>query len=172
MKTKSKIIAGVATLAIGVGSSLGVTVRNANLAENFAKQNKLITGTVLTESYQNTLVPNPKYNGVVSYSNETVKLDYKYTLKIKTDDERIIGVSIINSYPYGAATKESLDVLIESAEEVGIDNASRISFPRGNMRAKNFLSGSAHNYDKKETSFQENIQMVTKRAYRVKVLIK
>ena len=85
-------------------------------------------------------------------------------LKVRTDDGRIIGVSIIDSEPYGNATKESLDALIEEG--------TRISFPRGNMRAKRFYVGSRHNYDKRETSFQDDTQMVTKRAYRVQVLDK
>jgi|TARA_Y100000296_G_C4999682_1_gene169544 hypothetical protein len=164
MTVKNKVIAGAVALAIGVGSYLGINARSQNLAEDFARQNEPIVGTVLAESYKNTLVPNPERNGLVSYSNETVKLEPKYTLKVRTDDGRTIGVSIINSEPYGTATKESLDALI--------DEGTRISFPRGNMRATNFFVGSGHNYDKRETSFQDDTQMGTKRAYRVQVLDK
>jgi hypothetical protein len=164
MGLRNKVIAGAVALAIGVGGYFGIGARNTNLAEDFAKQNRPIVGTVLAESYQNTLVPNPKFDGLVSYSNETVKLEPKYTLKVRTDDGRTIGVSIINSEPYGTATKESLDALIEEG--------TRISFPRGNMRATNFFMGSAHNYDERETSFQDDTQMGTKRAYRVQVLDK
>ena len=168
MGLRNKVIAGAVALAIGVGSYLGIGARNTNLAEDFVKQNKPIVGTVLAESYKNQLSSVPEYHssGLLSeaHSNETVKLDSKYTLRVRTDDGRTIGVSIINSEPYGTATKESLDALIEEG--------TRISFPRGNMRATNFFMGAAHNYDKKETSFQDDTQMGTKRAYRVKVLDK
>ena len=164
MTIKNKVIVGAVTLAIGVGIYLGINAGKTNLAEDWVKQNEPIVGIVLAESYQNTLVSNPKVNRLISYSNETVKLDSKYTLKIKTEDGRTIGVSIINSEPYGTATKESLDALVEEG--------TRISFPRGNMRAKNFFVGASHNYDNRETSFQDDTQMGTKRAYRVKVLPK
>lgn len=162
MTLKNKVIAGAVALAIGVGSYFGINSRNADLAEDWAKQNEPIVGTVMAESYQNSLVQNPEWDGLLSKSIETVKLDSKYTLKVKTDDGKIIGVSIIDNKPYGTATKESLDALIREG--------TRISFPRGNMRANNFFMDSTHNYDERETCFQDDTQMVTKPAYRVKVL--
>jgi len=164
MTSKNRVTTGAVALAIGVGSYLGINARNQHLEEDWARLNKQIVGTVLAEGYQNKLSPNPEWNGFVSYSNETVKLDSKYTLKVRTDDGRIIGVSVIDSGPYGTATKESLDALIKEG--------TRISFPRGNMRAKFFLWGAAHNYDKRETSFRAKTQIGTKRASRIRILPK
>lgn len=162
MTIKNKVIAGAVALAIGVGSYFGITSRNAHLAEDGVKHNEPIVGTVLAESYQNSLVPNPEWDGLLSKSIETVKLDSKYTLRVKTDEGKVIGVSILDSGLYGTATKESLDILIE--------DGTKISFPRGNMRAKNFFVGLKHNYDDRETYFRDDTQMGTKPANRVKVL--
>ena len=154
-----------AALTIGAGGYLGITARQAHLATEWESQHREIVGTVLAESYQNTLVPKPAFNGVVSYSNETVRLDSKYTLKVETDDGKIIGVSVIDSKPYGTVTKESLDALI--------GKGTRISFPRGNMQTRNFFSVPASrvpNYDRLETSFGEDTRVGTKRAHRIKVL--
>ena len=162
MKTKGKIIVSTIALVTLVASYFGITSRNAHLTEDWAKHNEPIVGTVLTESYQNSLVPNPEWDGLLSKSIETVKLDSKYTLKVKTDEGGVISVSILDSGVYGTATKESLDALIE--------DGTRISFPRGNMRAKSLIVGSRHNYDERETNFQNNTQMGTKPAYRITVL--
>jgi hypothetical protein len=66
----------------------------------YHKSQEPIIGTVLEESYENNLssVPEKKIDGLLSqaYSNETVKLDSKYTLRVKTDDKRILGISIID----------------------------------------------------------------------------
>jgi len=79
MTVKNKVIAGAVALAIGVGSYLGINTRNQNLAEDWVRLNEPIVGTVLAEGYKNTLSPNPEFKGFMSYSNETVKLDSKYT---------------------------------------------------------------------------------------------
>ncbi|MBT4166109.1 hypothetical protein HOE04_03665 [archaeon] len=110
-------------------------------------RNRPIVGTVLEESYENTLVPNEEFDGLVSYSNETVKLDSKYTLKIETSSGKILGVSIIDG---GNVAKESLDILVEEG--------SKIRFPREGSQ------------DRKETYFNENTQMGTKRASRIEIL--
>lgn len=158
MGVKNKVIAGAVALAIGVGGYSGIKNENLDLAKQYQEGRKQIVGTVLAESYQNTLSPNPKFDGLVSYSNETVKLDSKYTLKIKTDDGRILGVSVIDA---GGIKKESLDALI--------DEGSRVSFAKGNIRHDNNWSTGLRTWPG-ETYFGPNSQTGTKGADEFKVL--
>jgi hypothetical protein len=171
MTLKNKIIAGsvLATLALGSIGYFGIKSRKEYLTTEFQRKNTSIVATVLAEEYQNTLSPNPEkhINGLVSeaYSNETVKLDSKYTLKVETDDGRILGVSVIDSMGTineGAVKKESLDILIKTG--------SRISFPSGNWNNDNFTSRDRIVRSPSETDFTENTQYGTKRADRITVL--
>ncbi len=167
MGLKNKVIAGAVALAIGVGGYFGISSRNEYLRTEFAKRSQPIVGTVLEEGYQNTLTPNPEWNGLVSYSNETVKLESKYTLKIKTDDGRILGVSIIDSRgtkSEGAKKKESLDALI--------DDGSRISFPAGNWKSDSWIGNERVVRYPAETNFTPDTQHGTKRADRIRILPK
>ncbi len=170
-----KLIVGVIASGIAIGSYLGISSVDRKYERLFEEGKRPIVGTVLKESYQNTLSPVPTWNGAMSYSNETVKLESKYTLKIQTDDGKIIGVSVIDSDGrYGATLvkKEALDAIISSVEEVGIDNASRISFPSGNWMHGNWFSRTrARNYPN-ETYFKPETQAGNKRADRIKVLPK
>jgi len=149
MGLKGKVIGGAVALAIGVGGYLSNDFQN----ERYARSHEPITGTVLTEQYKNQLSPNPEFNGLVSYSNEPVKLDSRYTLKIKTDEGKILGVSIIDG---GNVKKESLDALI--------GEGTRISFPRGRV------PGPWRPYLDEETLFEEDTQVGTKRADRITIL--
>jgi hypothetical protein len=121
---------------------------------------KPIRGEVLEERYENTLssVPEKHIEGLVSqaHSNETVKLESKYTLKIQTQDGRTLGVSIFDG-PY--TKKEALDILI--------DKGSWISFPRGDM----YESTGKYNYDyvEGETFYDDNTRFGNKRADRIEI---
>lgn len=151
--------------------------------------NKPITGTVLSEKYENTLSSVLEYHkekqtsGLVSqsnaiaHSNETVKVDSKYTLKVKTDDGKILGVSVVDG---GDVTKESLDAIV--------NQGSRISFPRGNIKSGSIredyiqrrensprfeaikIRNQVHLDAYEETYFRPNTQAGTKRADRIRVL--
>jgi len=161
------LVSALALTVAGVGSlAISVSKKKDNEWQRVYEQGQSrITGTVLQEVYENTLssVPERHIGGLVSqaYSNETIKLDSKYTLKLQTDDGKLIGLSIID----GARTKkEGLDILIQSAEEVGIENATRISFPIGNLyksRRNGRLQG--------ETYFTPETQFGNKRAGRIRI---
>lgn len=115
-------------------------------------------GEVLEEKYieARNLLKNPKFSGIVSYSNETVKLgDSKYILKIKTDEGKIISVSVIDS---GDGQKEALERLIEEG--------SRVSFPRGNFYGSPWM----RKVDLRQTYFHEGTQTGIKRAGWISVL--
>ncbi|PJE81010.1 hypothetical protein COU58_04730 [Candidatus Pacearchaeota archaeon CG10_big_fil_rev_8_21_14_0_10_32_42] len=157
MGLKNKVIAGAVALAIGVGGYFGISSRNEYLRTEFAKRSQPIVGTVLEEGYQNTLTPNPEWNWLVSYSNETVKLESKYTLKIQTDDGRILGVSIVDG---GNVKKESLDAII--------DEGTRISFPAGDWKSPSWIGD--NKVAREETYFTPDTKVGTKRADRITVL--
>jgi len=166
MSLRNNIIIGAVAVTIAVGSYLGINARKVHLAEIFVKMNEPIVGTVLEERYQNILLPVPEsHKGVIigkSHSNETVKLESQYTLRLRTDDGKVLGVSVIDSEPCGAVTKESLEILIEEG--------TRISFPRGNMRIPYFFVDASRNYDREETPFQDDTQVGTKKADRITIL--
>ncbi len=128
----------------------------------YRESQKPIKGTVLEESYENNLssVPEKRIDGLLSqsYSNETVRLDSKYTLKIETND-RTLGISVIDG---GNITKESLDVLIEKG--------SKISFPAGNIYGIDDGPPMRPIVYQEETWIKQESQTGTKRADRIKVL--
>lgn len=154
---KDDVIVGAVVLAIGFFGYFDATRINYNLANALKKSNRPIVGTVLKEVYKNTLTPNPERNGVVSYSNETVKLESKYTLKLRTDDGRVLGVSIVDG---GDAKKESLDRII--------NRGTRVSFPAGNLQNTSWYED--HRVARGETYFTRDTQVGTKRADRIRVL--
>jgi hypothetical protein len=164
MNIKNKVISGVVALGIVAGAYLGISPIDRKYERLFEEGKRPIVGTVLEEGYQNTLSPVPNWNGLVSYSNETVKLESKYTLKIQTDDGRIIGVSVIDGDDrYGIPVKkEALDAIIEEG--------TRISFPSGNMRHGNFFVGLANRDYPNETYFTPETQAGNKRADRIRIL--
>lgn len=170
MNLKNKIIAGTVALVVGGVGYLGIIeikTYNTYLTKEWEKHQVPIVGTVLKEGYENTLSPVDRWDGLVSYSNETIKLDSKYTLKIKTDDGRVLGVSVINSKgtrSEGAVTKESLDILVS----VG----SRISFPSGNWKSASWVGDERVVRYPSETNFTQDTQKGTKRADRITVLDK
>lgn len=168
-------ITKIASVIGVIGIGIGIYLRNINLSENFLEHNKPIVGTVLEEIYdENTLELNTRRYvdwgifGMVVYPDHTLKPASKYTLKVKANDGKVMEISVIDSEIYGGGTKDSLERIIEEG--------TRISLPKGNMRAKNFFSNffnsSNKNYDLKETYFQDYTQFGTKRAYRIKVLDK
>ncbi|MBW2996166.1 hypothetical protein KY332_02565 [Candidatus Woesearchaeota archaeon] len=119
-----------------------------------------VVATVLEESYQNTLSKVPEYDGWVSHSNETVKLESKYTLKCKRDDNgKIIAVSVVDGE---SVKKESIDRLV--------NKGSRISFPAGNHYQQSIPLREFYHPD--ETYFKEGTCAGTKRADRITVLNK
>ncbi|MFH1452296.1 MAG: hypothetical protein ABIF88_03930 [archaeon] len=166
MSIKNKVIGGLVVLGITAGVAYwGISPASNRYEKLFEEGKRPIVGTVLEEVYQNTLSPVPSRNGFVSYSNETVKLESKYTLKIQTDDGRILGVSVIDvdgkddDIPI---KKESLDVIIEKG--------SKISFPAGNMRDRYYFS--EHKKYSNETYFTPETRAGNKRADRITVLPK
>jgi|SRR3989338_6414040 len=167
MSLKNKVIGGLVVLGIASGAYLGISPVDRKYEKLFEEGKRPIVGIVLEESYQNTLSPVPKWDGLVSYSNETVKLESRYTLKIQTDDGRIIGVSVIDgddSWDGTPVKKESIDAIIEKG--------TKISFPAGNMRHGNWFAGAGHRDYPNETYFTPETQAGNKRADRIKVLSK
>jgi len=133
--------------------------RDERNISRFAESNIPITGTVLEEVHNNNLNSVPEYNGLVSHSNETVSLDSDYTLKIQTDDGRVLGVSVIDGKET-PAKKESLDVLIEEG--------SRVSFPQGNIVPGYHRNTTTELRD--ETYFTAKTQFGNKCADRITIL--
>lgn len=180
MNLKNKVIGVLVSLGIVASGYLGISSVDRKYEKLFEESNRPVVGIVLEKNYQNTLSPVPEkhIDGLVSqaYSNETVKLESKLPLKIQTDDGKIIGVSIIDGkyHPYGgiAVKKEPIDIILNSAEEVGMKNASRISFPAGNIRHGNWLVGETSRNYPNETYFTPETQAGNKRADRIKVLSK
>lgn len=159
MKLKGKI-ASFATISLAVLAGIKFNNHLNDLdkkaIEMLNKSSEPIVATVLSESYENELSPVKKWNGLVSYSNETVKLDSKYSLKIVTNEGDTLGLSVIDG---GNIKKESLDMIISEG--------SRISFPKGNLRDIGYRLPSK---DSGETYFTPETQVGTKRADRIKIL--
>jgi len=153
-------MAAIGTIAITQG------VSESKERQRIERKNDVpnIVGTVLDDIYENTLtsVPEKHIDGMLSqaYSNETVKAESKYTLKVKTDDGRIIGVSVIDGDDF---KKESLDAIV--------NQGSRISFPAGNWSPVDAGSLDKKYHELKgETYFGSDSQIGTKRANRITVL--
>jgi len=91
----------------------------------------------------------------IKISNETIKLQSNYTLKVRTVEGKILGISIIDS---PNTKKESLDILI--------DKGSKISFPQGNWYEA--VNGKHYKFDN-ETYFHENTRFGNKRANRIRI---
>ncbi|MFH1801397.1 MAG: hypothetical protein ABH804_01015 [archaeon] len=177
MSLKNKVIGGLVSLGIATGAYFaGSSMINADRKYErlFEEGKRQIVGTVLAESYQNTLSPVPNWNGLMSYSNETVKLESKYVLKVQTDDGRIIGVSVIDGDEFGkgkAYGKPGIPIKKEALDAI-IGEGTRISFPSGNMRHGNWFGGSANRDYPNETYFTPETQAGNKRADRIRILPK
>jgi hypothetical protein len=139
---------------------MSIKEKAKDLFNKWNESQKPIVGTVLSEQYENALARVPEHNGIFSQSNETVKLESEYSLKIKTDDGRIIGLSVIDG---DSVKKEALDRII--------DEGSRVSFPQGSVSRPNHLYGYVF-HDLSETYFTPTTQAGTKRADRITVLPK
>lgn len=178
MSLKNKVIGGLVSLGIATGAYFaGSSMLDADRKYErlFEEGKRPIVGTVLSESYQNTLSPVPNWDGLMSYSNETVKLESKYVLKVRTDDGRIIGVSVIDGDEFGKNSNEQSNIGIpvkKEALDAIIEEGTRISFPSGNMRHGNWFVGSANRDYPNETYFNPETQAGNKRADRIKVLPK
>jgi len=174
MRLRSKIISGVVAVAL-IGGSVSLINWNSERyaesrekkLEDFVRSEQPISATVLHESYENRLEPVPEIHidGLVSqaHSNPTVTLESAYTLKIRTDDGRVMGLSVIDG---GNFRKEALDQLI--------DEGSRISFPTGNLckvdyRGHPIFVGLDIEVYARETYIEPNAQTATKRADRIRV---
>lgn len=145
--------------ALAVYFGISENIENTRNKEEVFNMGR-ITGTVVEEVYENRLesVPERHTSGLVSesFSNETVKLNSSYTLKVKKDnDGDLIGVCVIDS---ARNKKESLDLLV--------DEGSRISFPIGNVDNINGEYGEI----KDEAIFYEDTQQGNKRVDRIRVL--
>jgi len=150
--------------ALTVGGWSKLDSYDGKLKERYAQSCRPIVGEVIEEKYINprTLLKNPEYDGLVSHSNETVKLGRSiYILKIKTDGGKLISVSVMDN---GDGKKEALDQLIE----VG----SRVSFPRGNLLGGPWESffPNGDGVDEAQTYFHERTQVGTRRAGWISVL--
>ncbi len=154
----------VGNLAMGICHVAGVVESPAEIRQRelraIVEKDERITGTVVEESYQNTLKPVPEVHikGLVSraYSSETVKLESKYAITVKTDDGKVVAVSIIDIRDQ---TKESLELLIKPG--------TRISFTRNNIRR--FNNGEL-DYSRNFTYFGPETQFGTKGADEIRIL--
>jgi hypothetical protein len=155
-------VLAISTVVVGGVSYCGhkmVEAQKQKKAEAFEKSQKPIVGEVVDKVYERKLekVPEVYKRGLVSqaYSGETVKLDSKYILKLRTLKDREIGVSVLDSQD---KDKESLGILV--------DIGSVVSFPRGNIGK----SGDCYSTINKETYFKESTQFGNKRVDRIEVL--
>lgn len=171
MEKLVKVITGVVyTAAIATMVGFAATLGESPAEKDKRQQEELriinerdarITGTVVEESYQNTLKPVPEVHieGLVSraFSSETVKIESKYAITAKTDDGKVVAVSIIDR---GDRTKESLELLIKPG--------TRISFPKDNIR---FFNNGRFAYDTGRTTyFEPETQFGTKYADEIRIL--
>lgn len=141
------LFGGLATATSAVLPGCGMS---SNGKEKLDKSNERIHAEVLEEVYENSLsgVPEKHINGLVSqaHSNETVRLNSKYTLKVKRlDNGRFMAISVIDN---GNGGKEALDRLIQKG--------SKISFPRGNLFAY------SDKYSAKEETRRSHVREVEK----------
>ena len=152
-----------------VGMIVGCELSPDERSESYFKSDpdNQIKATVMGEYYENKFssVPEKHIKGFLSqaYSNETIKLDSKYILKLKTDEGKTIILNIMDcneinhkNYQKGIITKESVNM--------AIDIGSKIIFPKGNVLNgwEGTISG--------ETKFKNETSMGTKRADRIKIL--
>jgi len=166
-----KDIGFMVAISLVVGSIFfGLITSSNNVAKQREKRNfelykisqQPIVGEVIEEIYSDRLesVPARRINGIVSqaYSNETVKLDSSYTLKVETSNGRVLAVSVIDG---PGVKKEGLDILINArSEEVA---GSMIRFPRGNLQQRGSYTVPNEKY------FHEDTQFGNKRADRIKI---
>lgn len=100
--------------AEGVNSIIQSFDRNSRKYERPLKESERpVVGTVLEKSYKNT-----------------------YTLKVQTDDGKIIGVSVIDGDYLGKNSSKRSNVgtlAKEKSLDAIIEKGTRISFPAGNM---------------------------------------
>jgi len=131
--------AGLLCLA---GAMIGTEIENRKEGDVRKEAEQQITGTVLEEVHG--------------------KRD-SYTLKIKRDDN---GKTIALSVREGNGKKEALDLLVYGVDEVGIENATRVSFPKGVV----FWHGRTYHEDPRETYFHEDTSVGTRTVDYIKVL--
>jgi len=154
-----KIVAGA--LVLSFSAMVTFTLREENQHKiNYAESQKPIVATVLEETRENELKPVSErhISGLVSqaYSNETVRVDSRYVLKLKTDDGKTLGVSIRDS---PRIDKEALDAIV--------DVGTRISFPKGNF---SYFKRRRFGAIPEETYFYNDTRFGNKRASRITVL--
>lgn len=144
------VVSGIILAGVLLGKQWDKESKEADRAYRISQ--RPIVAEVLSESYENSLRAVPESAGLVSYSNPTVTLDSKYTLKCRAEDGHIFGLTVLDG---GTVTKESLDQLIGKGSE--------ILFPQGNLRGSDWAY-------LEETYFKPGIQAGSKRADRIKVL--
>ena len=167
MRRYIKIVGiAIAFVGIAVGSGYVWCLGSLKYQKAFEESEKPIVVEVLEEIRYNSLSPVPEHVGILSYSNETVKLDLKYALKCRREDnDRIIGLCPIDSVNEDgtAARKEGLDAIV--------DVGSRLSFPKGNLKPMSFFGMHPdYNIYENETYFHDNTQVGNKRVDRITVL--
>ncbi|MCA9495984.1 MAG: hypothetical protein KC589_03500 [Nanoarchaeota archaeon] len=149
----NKIVVGGLILA-GIGG-YAIFKTNKEYGELFQDSNRIINGRVMeeyyTESYKS---PNPQNDEMIPST---------YVIKIQTES-RILAVSIVDSKDNTGKiiNKESLDSKIE--------NGTRISFPKGNLKHNNWLTGYNTLYYPDETFFSIGVKAGDKRADRITIL--
>ncbi len=161
------IITGIVAISLIGGAIEGIrsSINNRYVRDlrAYGASQELIMGTVLGESYENRLVPVPEkhISGLVSqaYSNPTVKIKSSYTLRVRTEDGRVMGISVIDGE---GIKKEALDQIV--------GEGSKISFPTGNIVTKPKYGGDPLKTDTQETYVGPDAQTATKRAHRIRVL--
>lgn len=164
-----KAIGGLIALGVTTGLYLGIEGAIDSQRSHYSRllqdSNSPITATVLEEVYNSNLSPVPAFSGMVSHSNETVKLDSSYSLKVRTDKGRVLGVSVIDNNDTrglgGNPDKEALDRLV--------DEGTRIQFPRGNLVKRDYTIYETSEITN-ETYFHPDTQIGNKRADRITVL--
>ncbi|MCA9459979.1 MAG: hypothetical protein KC550_05520 [Nanoarchaeota archaeon] len=133
----------------------------------FEEGKREIVGTVLGESYATVLSLDSEGNEV-KYTEKTVKFDNLYVLKIRTDEGKIMAISIFDEDDFRnieariPITKESLDDKINVGD--------RISFPAGNMKHSDLFFNSTDRKYLNETYFTPQVRAGNKRADRIRVL--
>ena len=159
-----KLIGTAIVMMLAVVIALGVYTHEqaAELRANEARRSEqpvVVSILEKPEFKKDRLAKVQEYEGVFSYSNETIKLDSALTLKVLTDSGQVMGLSIKDG---GTSTKEALWMLIKDNWQ-----SCRLQFPTGNLQIREGFNQVL----RQETWVTPETQTATKLAHRVKVLL-
>lgn len=149
---------GIAGASLGLLGGCDFEERKLAAEKELAESDAHMIVTVLDDEYEEKLAPVRAYDGLVSYSNETVKLESEYTLIVEDAQGDTLAVSVVDVRDKKGSALRTL-----------IKTGSIISFPRGNL-VKNSSSEVSNSYFSNETYFTPETQFGSKRADRITII--